>query len=483
MKKYIYTILLSCFFGRMQAQTYTLTVNNGYGSGTYTAGDTVNIWAKEFPTNTVYDKWTGDVTPLEMPSEWHTTLVMPASNVNVTANFKAFTPFAIAFDSIQGQVIKKPVYYYFPANYYGVIYFFHGTGGHASNWINSLEYRQMINQAVADSFAFIVTEADEATTGIDANGDGKLRWSTYPIDSVTNVDMANIKIITDSFINRGYMNRNTKRFSIGMSNGGAYSASCSYLFGFNAGISYCAQGLVPVFAASTVPFQFCMAKYDANENVGPVGNANALSNANQLKSRGICSRYYLHDRSPVYTERFMRISGVTLAKSQGVLNDLVSNGMVDANHYLTLLPDTIVSRYLAAPSLFPGFNALNPLQRSEIPSQIKAAYADHQFYSDYNALSLQFLKHPCDSIVTVPNTIEKVQPQFNFSFYPNPVKEELALTVSASDFSIEIINALGKVCLASENQKHIDVLNLPSGFYLLKYKADKQVILRRFVKE
>ena len=116
-------------------------------------------------------------------------------------------------------------------------------------------------------------------------------------------------------------------------------------------------------------------------------------------------------------------------------------------------------------------------------NQIKAAYADHQFYSDYNALSLQFLKHPCDSIVTVPNTIEKVQPQFNFSFYPNPVKEELELTVSASDFSIEIINALGKVCLASENQKHIDVLNLPSGFYLLKYKADKQVILRRFVKE
>jgi hypothetical protein len=416
MKKYIYTILLSCFFGRMQAQTYTLTVNNGYGSGNYSAGDTVNIWAKEFPTNTVYDKWTGDISNLAMPAEWHTTVVMPASNVNVTANFKTFTPFTIAFDSIQGQVIKKPVYSYFPANYYGVIYFFHGTGGHASNWINSLEYRQMINQAVADSFAFIVTEADEATTGIDANGDGKLRWSTYPLDSVTNVDMANIKIITDTFINRGYMNRSTKRFSIGMSNGGAYSASCSYLFGFNAGISYCAQGLVPVFAASTVPFQFCMAKYDANDNVGPVGNANALSNANQLTSRNICSRYYLHDKSPVYPERFMRISGVTLAKSQGVLNDLVSNGMVDANNNLILLPDTIVSRYLATPSLFPGFNALNPLQRSEIPSQIKAAYADHQFYSDYNALSMRFLKDPCDSAA---NGMFKLSPSI-FSFSPNP---------------------------------------------------------------
>jgi len=466
----------------MQAQTYTLTVNNGYGSGNYSAGDTVNIWAKEFPTNTVYDKWTGDISNLAMPAEWHTTVVMPASNVNVTANFKTFTPFTIAFDSIQGQVIKKPVYSYFPANYYGVIYFFHGTGGHASNWINSLEYRQMINQAVADSFAFIVTEADEATTGIDANGDGKLRWSTYPLDSVTNVDMANIKIITDTFINRGYMNRSTKRFSIGMSNGGAYSASCSYLFGFNAGISYCAQGLVPVFAASTVPFQFCMAKYDANDNVGPVGNANALSNANQLKSRGICSRYYLHDRSPVYPERFMRISGVTLAKSQGVLNDLVSNGMVDANHYLTLLPDTIVSRYLAAPSLFPGFNALTPLQRSEIPSQIKATYADHQFYSDYNALSMRFLKDPCDSAAKIPNGMFKIMSPSIFSFSPNPVDNELMLDVSASNFYVEIINALGRICLKSVNQKQINVSELSEGFYLLRYREGAQVISRRFIK-
>ena len=483
MQKHIYTLILSCFLGGIQAQTYTLTVNNGYGSGTYAVGDTVHIWAKEFPANAVYDKWTGDIAPLEMPTEWHTTVVMPASNVNVTANFKAFTPFTITFDSIQAQVIKKPVYSYFPANYYGVIYFFHGTGGHASNWINSLEYRQMINQAVADSFAFIVTEADEATTGIDANGDGKLRWSTYPLDSVTNVDMANIKIITDTFINRGYMNRNTKRFSIGMSNGGAYSASCSYLFGFNAGISYCAQGLVPVFAASTVPFQFCMAKYDANDNVGPVGNANALSNANQLASRNICSRYYLHDKSPVYPERFMRIAGVTLAKSQGVLNDLVSNGMVDANNNLILLPDTIVSRYLATPSLFPGFNALTPLQRSEIPSQIKATYADHQFYSDYNALSLAFLKDPCDSSLHLPNAIQKVEPESKLSVFPNPVFSVLNIDISTADFTAEIYNSIGVLLLSVKDANSIDVSSFSSGIYIVRIQEAGKTSTVRFFKQ
>ncbi|MBL7799909.1 MAG: T9SS type A sorting domain-containing protein [Chitinophagales bacterium] len=483
MRKHIYTLILSCFLGGIQAQTYTLTVNNGYGSGTYAVGDTVHIWAKEFPANAVYDKWTGDIANLAMPAEWHTTLVMPASNVIVTANFKTFTPFTIAFDSIQGQVIKKPVYSYFPANYYGVIYFFHGTGGHASNWINSLEYRQMINQAVADSFAFIVTEADEATTGIDANGDGKLRWSTYPLDSVTNVDMANIKIITDTFINRGYMNRNTKRFSIGMSNGGAYSASCSYLFGFNAGISYCAQGLVPVFAASTVPFQFCMAKYDANDNVGPVGNANALSNANQLTSRNICSRYYLHDKSPVYPERFMRIAGVTLAKSQGVLNDLVSNGMVDANNNLILLPDTIVSRYLATPSLFPGFNALNLLQRSEIPSQIKATYADHQFYSDYNTLSLAFLKDPCDSSLHLPNAIQKVEQESKLSVFPNPVFSLLNIDISTADFTAEIYNSIGVLLLSVKDANSIDVSSFSSGIYIVRIQEAEKTSTVRFFKQ
>ncbi len=483
MQKHIYTLILSCFLGGIQAQTYTLTVNNGYGSGTYAVGDTVHIWAKEFPANAVYDKWTGDIAPLEMPTEWHTTVVMPASNVNVTANFKAFTPFTITFDSIQGQVIKKPVYSYFPANYYGVIYFFHGTGGHASNWINSLEYRQMINQAVADSFAFIVTEADEATTGIDANGDGKLRWSTYPLDSVTNVDMANIKIITDTFINRGYMNRNTKRFSIGMSNGGAYSASCSYLFRFNAGISYCAQGLVPVFAASTVPFQFCMAKYDANDNVGPVGNANALSNANQLTSRNVCLRYYLHDKSPVYPERFMRIAGVTLAKSQGVLNDLVSNGMVDANTNLILLPDTLVSRYLATPSLFPGFNALTPLQRSEIPSQIKATYADHQFYSDYNALSLAFLKDPCDSSLHLPNAIQKVEQESKLSVFPNPVFSILNIDISTADFTAEIYNSIGVLLLSVKDANSIDVSSFSSGIYIVRIQEAEKTSTVRFFKQ
>lgn len=104
-----------------------------------------------------------------------------------------------------------------------------------------------------DNFGVIVTEAEEATTGIDSNGDGKLRWATTPYDSVTNIDYANIKIITDTFYNRGVTNRAKFRYSVGMSNGGNFSSYLSALFSYKAGISYCAPSGAPIAAISTTP--------------------------------------------------------------------------------------------------------------------------------------------------------------------------------------------------------------------------------------
>ena len=88
------------------------------------------------------------------------------------------------------------MYYYFPAGHKGFVYLLHGTGGNAANVATSFEFKQLYKDLVTDNFGIIITEAEEATTGIDINGDGKLRWSYIPYDSVTNVDYANIKIIT-----------------------------------------------------------------------------------------------------------------------------------------------------------------------------------------------------------------------------------------------------------------------------------------------
>lgn len=70
--------------------TYTLTVINGIGGGSYQAGTTVTIQAMAAPAGQVFSSWTGAT--VASPTSATTTLTMPASNVTVTANYSATPP-------------------------------------------------------------------------------------------------------------------------------------------------------------------------------------------------------------------------------------------------------------------------------------------------------------------------------------------------------------------------------------------------------
>ena len=68
---------------------YTLTVKNGSGSGSYVAGATVIVVADEPAKTQEFSKWTTDNNTISFASNTvaATTMVMPAANVTVTANF------------------------------------------------------------------------------------------------------------------------------------------------------------------------------------------------------------------------------------------------------------------------------------------------------------------------------------------------------------------------------------------------------------
>ena len=237
--------------------SFTVSVSNGYGAGKYKIGDTVHIFSNAYSSTQLFDKWTGDISLLNAPNEWHTWFIMPNTNISVTGTIKNITTFALQYEQIMGRDRLKPVYSYFPAGHKGIVYLLHGSGGNAQNLVNNYEVIQLTKELVNDGFAIIVTEAEEATTGIDANADGKLRWATTPVDTLTNVDYVNIRNITDTFYNRGVTNRSKPRYSVGMSNGGAFSSLLSYAYNFKAGVSYCAQMGSVLAQISTIPFQFC----------------------------------------------------------------------------------------------------------------------------------------------------------------------------------------------------------------------------------
>ncbi len=375
--------------------SFTVTVFNGYGTGKYKIGDTVDIFSTAIADNQVFDKWNSSETGLlNAPEEWHTWFIMPNRNVSFTGSLKTITPVTLNFQQIRGRDRMKPVYSYFPAGHKGFVYLLHGTGGSALSTFSNYEFKQLYKELINDNFGVIITEAEESTTGVDANGDGKLRWLVAPADSTTNIDYANIKIITDTLYNRGVTSRSKLRFSAGMSNGGNYAAYLSAYFKHKAGISYCAPAGAAALTTLT-PLQFCMARFDNNENVGPTGNANALANSQMISGRGICSKYLIKERSPLYPERFARRGDIPLAKSAAVFNELKLKGYLNKRNYFTGFSDSLVTAYQADPAAFPELNSLTPVQKLFVVEQIDLSVSDHQMYSDYNKATLKFFNTLC----------------------------------------------------------------------------------------
>ena len=180
-----------------------------------------------------------------------------------------------------------------------------------------------------------------------------------------------------------------------MSNGGAFSASLSSLLKYTAGISYCAPSGTSIAQTSTTPFQFCMARFDNNANVGPQGNADAFGNSSTFNSRGICSKYFIKEHAPLYPERFARRGDITIAKSTALFNELKTKGYLNNKNYFIGYSDAFTATYQANPAAFPELNSLNPLQKLFVVEQIYLAVSDHQMYSDYNRATLKFLNTQC----------------------------------------------------------------------------------------
>lgn len=486
-RDFLFYLLLFAFLAGVSqiavGQTYSLTVNNGYGSGNYNADDTVDIWCPAIPTNQIFDRWSGDISTLESNDEWHTKLLMPAQNISVSANFRAIGFIHIQHESIMGRDTLKEVYSYFPPQFKGVIFCFHGTGGAASNWVTLLDYQQFLHDAVADTFGFIITEAEEITKQTDFDSDGKLRWAPLPYDSVTNVDFANIKILMDTFRLRGITNAGTKYYGVGMSNGGNFAPVAATLFGWSAAVSYCAQSSQLLMNMTHVPIQWCMAKYDNHPNVGPQGNADALADHNTLAGRGICTNYFLQDRSPAYPERFMRDGNISSTLAGNLFTELQNNHLMDVRHYMLYASDTIFARILAAPFSFSYFLSLPAAEKVFMSTQIDAMYAAHQFFSDYNKKTLHFFDSPCDTL-QLPNAVPAIGEQYaDFSIFPNPIEEELRVQLSpplwGEDILLMDINGkvLTRVPITSSEQV-LSVASLPAGIYLLKVKNTTRKVVK-----
>lgn len=461
----------------VNAQPFDLSVNNGYGSGTYQVGDTVHVWSIAYDSTQVFGQWDGDSQFLIGPKEWHTTLIMPNQDVTVTAVINNMPTYVISHEQIMGVSNLKNVNYFFPNTPKGIIYFFHGTGGSAANFVYSDENRSFINAAIADEFAIVATESEETTLNQDVNLDGTIRWMTNPIDTITNPDYLNIKTLHAEFVNRSWISSNTPRFSVGMSAGSNFSAAVSNIFNFDAGVGYCSKANNTGIDTRLSPWAFRLAKYDDNPSYNaPLGHYEAFQNDSTLEVRGICHDMLIHNRQPIYPERFARVPGISVANSQAIFNELLANNQIDVNHY-ALNSNVIKSNVQATPSAYPVIVNLLSQGLNGI-SQIAASNAEHNFYSDYNYETLSFFNELCNGTTG----LYEEEYQNEIVVYPNPFFDCLYLKSqkNLSHSKMVLMDISGKVVLSDDHidgfEFKIDTNSFENGIYFLFLLKDEQIV-------
>lgn len=375
------------------AADYMVSVSGGYGSGSYQPGATVHVWSAVSTTDGVAQRWSGDVGLLAEPDEWHTSFVMPTHDVSLVANSSAQV-LALVVEAHTGVTsVPKTVRYYFPPAMRGVVVFSHGTGGD-SRFIEGTESFPLALALVADGYGVVSTEAEESAAG-DQNGDGKQRWTTRPV--ATNVDLGNLQELFEDFESRGLIPAGTPKFALGMSAGGAFSHFLGTLAAtpvaagfpqlrFEAVISYCADATASRSALlSTTPSAWFMCADDDNPEVC---NADARANEATMRSRGVPTDYVEHPPSPLYDERFTRISGIDAVTSAAIAAELRAAGFVDAAGFLTVDGDEVAAQVAANRADFPVIATHRSAKA--LRSQLKAMRAEHMMYADYTHRTIEW---------------------------------------------------------------------------------------------
>jgi hypothetical protein len=461
---------------------HNLTVINGYGTGVYNAGDTVHIFSNAASANEYFNGWTGDIADMQYPKEWYSAMIMPARDVTVTANYSNFiNPPIFGFEWIQGKDTLKPVYYGFPPsnNIIGVCYLFHGTNASASVWVNDHEKYYLVKRLLSENIAVIITECEERTRNTDYNGDAVYRWDYRP-DTAVNIDVLNIKAITDTFINRGYMTASMPRLTSGASAGGAFATLISSVLGWKMAITAHNPGVNTVMPFTITPLKFNMNLFDNHPDVGMTGNTNAFNNRDSLLARGVCSKLDYLKPQPVYPERFARVQltdTISLSLSTSIYNELLSNNALNQNGFLRYTSGALTNLVIANPSNWPVLANLSNSLKFELEMQIDGANANHVFHNYFVESDIDFMKNLC-----LNTAVEQTNLVDDFLVLPNPAQDYFIIDSKFIGSKYQIFSLNGSVVLQGIlTEQKIECSELQNGVYFINLKQANKSFVSKLV--
>jgi len=395
------------------AEAFTLTVENGSGGGEYPEGTVVTIWANpqedpnpELTTGEpidasqpmrIFDPWVGDTSEVEDIESPQTTVFMPANDVSIGAQYK---------DS--PRWLNPSVLAYFPEDYTGVIFMFHGVGGCASCLLENSESRTFLSETTAQGYAVVALDSYDRVSR---------DWSlaSTPDD---NPDLRRVAALRQDLITRGLMTASDPVYLVGISGGGRFASLFTQAvqdelqFPVQAMALYISPGLSTPMLSATVPTIFVAGINDTTVPYSSVATSYGL-----LLSQGVATQLVVIKPSPLYPDRFWRIDGISSIDSHVIYDAIDAAGLLDGEGYLMDNPET-VDWQSVIPSNYLSYT-------SEIREQLKATYGEHTLVADVTSRVLGFLANPA--------TVVELAPVIN-GFTPTSGPPGTIVTISGSNF-------------------------------------------------
>lgn len=348
---------------------------SGEAGGLFADRDLVHIWADPDPAAQVFDHWAGDAGTLADARARHTMFMVEQPSYHLTAVFRA----APAWQPAQRQLDGRQVFFHAPPNPVGLIFFFHGAGGSSAGWTapRNVENTQMLRDAAARGYAIAITES----------GDRQARQWSGVEPPAANDDMQHVARFQAQLVAEGAIPAGLPVFGVGMSNGGGFVSRVADALGWQGAAVYAAACRPALAETTRVPLAWRLAEQDRR-----ISNQDAHACHMRLKARGIDTDLRVHAPSPVYPERFVRGPGVTRAESRAIYAALKTARLLDRLDF-QVLPPSDSDWPLAIEGLPNAASAV-------IGEQLGVCWAEHQFFSDFDHLTLDFFDRQRGGVAT-----------------------------------------------------------------------------------
>ena len=382
-----------------KAAPVSLTVNKGTGTGFYEPGSVVNIFAYPYDTTDfdkevlepessdgpvrIFDRWVGDTTAVHDIWEKDTTLLMPAAEITLTAQFKDVSRWAMP------RMLQ-----WVPENPVGLIYFFHGSGGSLTNHVTLMENSCFLDQAASRGFAVAAIESYERNVGL---------WDVDNHAATENIDMCRLSVAHSQLVSNKDVLDGLPVYLVGISQGGLFASMASQQAGegemsfqVSAQALYISSGNYDAIQGSAVPTIFLLA-----ENDDQVDNVWVQANFDELIGRDVPSQIWTLEPSPIHSEFFWGIPGLNQAASQAITAALRNGGFLDNQNFLKSNTwedsnlDGLADWQSAIPAQFAFF-------LMQINSRLLVAHAGHSFYCNLDDNVFEFFFNPTTIVSDIP---------------------------------------------------------------------------------